>query len=104
MYKLHSDNFNKGDYDDDAKQLSTLRARQLTLVMSAPVGCYCLHSTLSFCIVQPEDTESHCSKGVQPMHKAVYYSSFCYKHANCFGWDLHVTTRRLRPAVLWCCQ
>jgi len=81
MYKLHSDNFNKDydddDYDDDdAKQLPTLRASQLTLVMSPLVDCYCLHLPLPFCIVQPEDTESHCSKGVQPMHKAVYYSSF----------------------------
>jgi len=81
------------------------RLSQLTWTANPPEwrGSYHPHPPLPFIITQPESWYSfyrpmeggrlsrprHCSKGVQPMPKAVYCSGCCDKH-NCPWWNLNL--------------
>ena len=82
-----------------AKRPPTLRPGQTTRAVSLPVGCQKPHSPSPFISTQLESWYSfyhptegrrlsrprHCSKGVQPVPKAVYRSDVYDKHATAHG-------------------
>jgi len=85
---------------NDAKQPPTFSPGQTTQDVSLPVGCQKPHPPSPFIIITQLEswylfchlTEGrrlsrprHCSKGVQPVPKAVYGSGFYAKHATAHG-------------------
>ena len=91
-----------GSFDEcriSARWPPSHRPNQPTWDVSPLIGCYHSHPPSPFIITEPESWYSfyspteggrlsrprHCSKGVQPMPKAVYRSGFCDKY-NCLQW------------------